>query len=52
MRQHKDEKHPKELKPIGCTCGKPIGIVIRPGEHIHPCPVHPDVVMRGTNITF
>lgn len=30
-----------------CTCGKPIGIVIRPGTHVHPCPVHPEKAVYG-----
>jgi len=47
---HKEEKLYPKRKPIGCTCGKPIGIFIPPGQHIHPCPVHPDKVLRGSNI--
>ena len=30
-----------------CKCGGPLWIVIRPGEHIHPCPVHPDYAVYG-----
>jgi len=33
-----------------CTCGKPLGIYVRPGQHIHPCPVHPGVAIYGTAI--
>ena len=35
-----------------CTCGKPIWIALRPGEHIHPCPVHPERIMRGPNTHY
>lgn len=35
-----------------CTCGKPIGIVLKPGQHIHPCPVHPDKFITGPNIIY
>lgn len=30
-----------------CQCGKPMMIYLRPGEHFHPCPVHPDYVIKG-----
>lgn len=30
-----------------CTCGEPLLLYIPPGEHAHPCPVHPDHAVRG-----
>ncbi len=50
MRYHDDPHPPRAPKDPGCTCGEPIGIVIRPGEHIHPCPVHPDKAMYGKRV--
>ena len=38
--------------PPGCMCGKPLWIVIEPGGHIHPCPVHPDYVVYGPNYSL
>lgn len=42
----------KGLEPHdpNCMCGKPMMIYIPPGQHIHPCPVHPDRIMRGPDI--
>jgi len=42
---------PKRPDPR-CRCGKPLMIVIRPGEHIHPCTVHPERVVYGPPITW
>ena len=42
-----DEKKWERPNP-NCTCGRPLGIVIPFGQHIHPCSVHPDVVMYGS----
>jgi hypothetical protein len=32
-----------------CMCHKPIMICLKPGQHCHPCPVHPDYVIVGRN---
>ena len=40
---------PRRPEP-GCMCGKPLMIVIQPGEHIHPCSVHPNHTIYGRNI--
>lgn len=62
MLRHADRKcgHPdckaKEWEPLipnpAYTCGKPIWISIPNGGHIHPCPVHPDVIMYGPQIRW
>ena len=52
MRLHKDEQHPKPVRLPGCTCGKPIGIVIPPGQHIHPCPIHTEKIMHSSYIVL
>lgn len=47
MRLH-DDPRPKPKRPDPrCMCGKPLWIVIPPGEHIHPCPVHPSYAVYG-----
>jgi hypothetical protein len=46
-----NHRHPRRPDP-NCNCGKPMGIYIPPGEHVHPCPVHPERVMRGPEITW
>ena len=33
-----------------CICNKPMMLYIPPGQHIH-CPSHPDVIIRGSDIT-
>ena len=49
---HEDSiKWPPKPDPK-CTCGKPIGIVIPRGEHIHPCSIHPDVALYGDMVTW
>jgi hypothetical protein len=48
MRLHHDPKPWKPKRPDpNCVCGKPLAMVIRPGEHVHPCPVHPDNAVYG-----
>ena len=42
------EKWPE--KPNGCKCGEPLMLYIPPGEHAHPCPVHPERVIYGSDI--
>ncbi len=42
----------KDLPNPNCKCGKPMRIVIQPGQHIHPCPVHPDKAVYGLNIIY
>lgn len=32
-----------------CMCGRPLLMVIRPGAHVHPCPVHPNYAVYGPN---
>ena len=44
---HVDPKPIRRRPDPKCTCGKPIMIVILPGEHIHPCPVHPEHAIYG-----
>lgn len=60
-REHEGRKCPipgcpadrrREVPPPGCMCGKPLWIVIPPGGHIHPCPVHPDRVVYGPSYTL
>lgn len=47
------EHHEPPGRDPRCECGKPLHISLRPGEHIHPCPVHPDYVVRGgPRVTF
>ncbi len=36
----------------GCTCHNTWSISIPPGEHFHPCKVHPEVFYVGTSYTF
>jgi hypothetical protein len=61
IRCHYDPKDNGTIKPWGhrptlpnpnCMCGKPLLIVIPPGEHIHPCPVHPDYAVYGGSATY
>jgi hypothetical protein len=33
-----------------CMCGKPIWIALQPGQHIHPCPVHPGYTIWGPSV--
>ena len=47
---HVDEQLWKDQYNPACQCNKPLMIVIPPGRHIHPCPVHPDVAIYGQNI--
>ena len=41
-----EDKEPQMPDP-NCQCGKPLMIVIPAGQHIHPCHVHPDVIIYG-----
>lgn len=41
---------PPERDPR-CVCGKPMMLCVRPGEHVHPCPVHPEYVIVGQVVT-
>ena len=51
MRIHNADQGELRMRPApGCTCGKPLMIVIKAGEHIHPCPVHTDQVIYGRQI--
>ena len=52
MRMHNaDQGESQRMRPApGCTCDKPLMIVIKAGEHIHPCPVHTDQVIYGRQI--
>lgn len=43
-------QRPEPINP-NCICNKPLWIAIPPGEHIH-CPVHPNVIIHGPNITW
>ena len=47
------ENCPHDHKPLrrdsNCMCGKPLMLYIPPGEHVHPCPVHPEVVLHGVD---
>ncbi len=45
-------RHRPAPPPPGCVCGKPIWIVIPPGGHIHPCPVHPEYAVYGSDPTL
>ena len=31
----------------GCRCFSPLSIVLLPGQHVHPCPVHPKMAIYG-----
>ncbi len=46
------DSEPWEPEPYNpnCICNKPLLLYIPPGQHIH-CPVHPDVILRGSDIT-
>ena len=41
-------KHRPNIVP-GCRCNSPLSIVLREGQHIHPCQVHTDFVIYGKN---
>ena len=47
---HDPPKLPIRRPQPGCMCGKPLMIVIQPGEHIHPCPIHPEYTVYGRQI--
>ena len=48
MRFHEDPQ-PKPKRPDPrCVCGKAFFMVIRPGEHAHLCPVHPERATYGS----
>lgn len=40
-----------QLPDPRCICNKPIWISIPYGEHIH-CPVHPEMILYGSSITY
>ena len=40
---------PMKINP-DCMCGKPIWIALQPGQHIHPCPVHPGYTIWGPSV--
>ena len=44
-----DEPQPTRKDP-NCKCGEPLWICLKPGQHIHPCPVHPDYVIYGSGV--
>ncbi len=46
-----DESQPTRKDP-NCICGEPLWICLKPGQHIHPCPVHPDYVIYGSDASF
>ena len=51
IRYHDSGTSAPSYPPPGCTCHKPLGLVIRPGTHVHICPVHPGVAVYGQNFT-
>jgi hypothetical protein len=42
-----EQSQPWDKPDPKCKCGKGIHIYLRPGQHYHPCPVHPDFVIVG-----
>jgi len=42
----------KTVRDPNCKCGDPLWICLKPGQHIHPCPVHPDYVIYGSDLTL
>ena len=54
IRSHVEPKSPwgRPLPNPGCRCRAPLGIVILPGKHIHPCPVHPEYVIYGRGMIW
>ncbi len=40
------------IPDLNCQCGKALMIYIPPGDHLHPCPIHPDYIVRGPDITW
>ena len=51
IRFHVEKPDTKPYKPIpGCMCNGTLGLVIQPGAHIHPCPVHPNKVIYGSGV--
>lgn len=53
LRSHvRPPEHPPRAPDPRCRCGKPLLIDLRPGQHIHPCPVHPERFIVGPRPTF
>lgn len=48
----------KNLQPLlkprdpGCVCHQPLYISLRPGEHFHPCKVHPERAVYGSGPVY
>ncbi len=38
---------PVKTPDPNCMCGKPFWMYIPPGQHVHPCLVHPEYVLHG-----
>ena len=52
MQMYNVDRGESQMKPApGRSCGKPLGILIKAGKHIHPCPVHPNQVIYGKQIS-
>ena len=48
IRYHETPKDERKRRDPRCTCGKPLLLYIPPGEHAHPCPVHPERAVYGS----
>lgn len=51
IRMHNPKEWPIVEPDPRCKCKGPFWIVVPPGKHIHPCPIHPNFALYGSRIT-
>jgi len=49
---HVDNQENEKLPNSNCKCNVPLLVYIPPGQHIHPCTIHPEFAVYSNNVIY